>query len=135
MVFGGGRNFLRWHWIHESWLPVSRTICWVCGGVPIGRGMIKAIEYLNFDRKLYGGDDDDDDDGDGFWRERREVANLVVGGESGRDLRGRWREKEDEREVWLKRKKMKKKKKTGFEMGNIFVCFFHCEEDGEKKER
>lgn len=94
-VLGGGIFFLRWHWIHESWLPVSRTICWVCGGVPIGREMIKAIEYLNFDWKLYGGDD-----GDGLRRERREVVKWVVVGElSGRDVRGRWREREDEREA------------------------------------
>jgi|APAra0007618328_1042625.scaffolds.fasta_scaffold17374_1 hypothetical protein len=35
----------------------------------MGSEMIRAIEYLNLDRKLYGGDD-----GDGFFRERREVV-------------------------------------------------------------
>lgn len=35
---------------------MSKTICWVCGGVPIGRETIRAIEYLNVDLYLYGDD-------------------------------------------------------------------------------
>ncbi|KAG5529721.1 hypothetical protein RHGRI_030188 [Rhododendron griersonianum] len=51
-VVGGGflGGIFLLHWIHDSWLPVSRTICWVCGGVPIGRETMRAIEYLNADR-------------------------------------------------------------------------------------
>lgn len=54
--------------------------------------MIRAIEYLNLDRKLYG-----EDDGDGFLREMREVSKVVE--ESGMDLRGRWRERDVESET------------------------------------
>lgn len=70
----------------------------------MGRERIKAIEYLKFDRKVYG-----DDDGDGFRRERREVLKEeeFVVGVRRRDVRGKWRERDDdhERETELQKKK------------------------------
>lgn len=84
---GGFCGALLWHCIQDNWLPVSNTICWVCGGVPIGSETIRAIEYLKEDFKLY----------DGVWleddvRAEKRDAEDRESPERGRVVRGKERE-------------------------------------------
>ena len=82
---------------------MSNTICWGCGGVPIGRVTTRAMEYLNEDFMLYEEED-----------ERVLSFGLVFRGfavERGSEVRGKESESESVVGLSLAEEEVEKEKK------------------------